>query len=269
MPSHDYSPTLPDDASAKTKVQHFAEWGYTVAAIDANVPDDRQQIEKEQGRRERHTIARDSRINNGVYEGAYGGEAIVIDYDDDPELIDAAIDAVLQASTTPDGRFDKNRVLDATLSYVLAHMRYDAAAVDNLFEEELGGIRGRKVSLGRYIDDDSGGFGVCRHQALFVGIMLEQMTDRGILGGQVSVERNTVRRGPDGKDDGHSWARYTNSVGNVFILDAAQQQRVLSLEEAMELNRQNPDVNWDYARPEDKQKVMGQQAIHGANIYVQ
>ena len=269
MPSHDYYPTLPDNASENTKVQHFPNWNYTVLAVGANVPGVRQQMEQEQGRRERHTITRDSPINNGVYEGSYGGEAIVVDYDEDPELIDEAVDSVLQASTTTAGKLDKNLVLDATLSYVLSHMRYDADAVDKLFEEELGGVRGRKVSLGRYIDDDEGGFGVCRHQALFAGIILEQMAERGILGGRASVERNTIRRGADGKDDGHSWARYTNSVGDVFILDAAQQQRVLSLEEAMELNRQNPDVNWDYARPEDKQKIMGQQAVHGANMYSQ
>ena len=267
MPSNDYYPTLPDSTPAKTRINNYAEWNYTRALVDDDIAGQRQREEKENGRTERHTITRDSRISGGVYEGTYGGEAIVIDYDEDPELFDEAIDTVLQASTTTHGQLDKTKVLDATLDYVVAHMRYDAEAVDTLFEEELGGIAGRKVSLGRYIDDEEGGFGVCRHQALFIGVILEQMCDRGILGGQASVERNTIRRGADGRYDGHSWVRYTNSAGGVFILDAAQQQSVISLEEAMDLNRQSPEISWDYARPQDKQKIFGQQAVHTANKF--
>lgn len=100
--------------------------------------------------------------------------------------------------------------------------------------------------------------GVCRHQALFAGVLLEKLADSGILSGVVSVERNMNKRDTnDDKYDGHSWVRYTNSSGRVFILDVAQQQ-IAALSDLMAARRRNEQV-WDYARPEDYTKLHGEQ----------
>lgn len=201
----------------------------------------RNEAERLLGRKERHTIGRDSRLKEGVYEGKYGGEKIVVNYDDDPSLIDAAVDTVIEKCTV-DGKFQKNYALDAVYQHVLSSMRYDKAAVNDIFMRPLKGRDGAKISLSHYIQE---GVGVCRHQALYAGIILEQLADRGYMNGTVSVRRNAVKGEGSEKYDGHAWVRYTNSSGDVFILDVAQQ--VLgSLPELAEKHRKNPRSVWNY-----------------------
>ncbi|EKD64692.1 MAG: hypothetical protein ACD_50C00323G0007, partial [uncultured bacterium] len=75
-------------------------------------------------------------------------------------------------------------------------------------------------------------------QALLAGYLLEKLTQEGILGGKVSVDRNFI----EGRG-GHAWVRYTNSREEVFILDPAQDYKG-TLKDA-------PKNGWDYRRPED------------------
>ena len=56
-------------------------WDYTQNAYSSGVIDNRVIRERYAGRGPRHTITRDSHIDGGVYEGSYGGEAIVVDSD--------------------------------------------------------------------------------------------------------------------------------------------------------------------------------------------
>jgi hypothetical protein len=232
--------------------RHDALWDYTlnggeIAAI-------RQYGEREEGRRERHTIGRDTPLIEGVYEGAYGGEAVVVDYENDPELIDIAVDRVLVAAKDPDtGMLNKGKLLQSVFGVVSNTMRYDSAAVDKIFKGPLGGQNGRKISLSAYIEE---GVGECRHQALFAGTILERLKILGIVNGMVSIDRNEVRRGPDGRYDGHAWIRYTNSAGVVFILDVAG-KRLMTLEDAMAQHAKDPSSIWDYARPEDRRRMAG------------
>lgn len=115
----------------------------------------------------------------------------------------------------------------------------------------------RKVDLNIYIKR---GVGVCRHQALFAGTLLEKFVDDGILSGHVSVERNRIRRADDSDVyDGHSWVRYTNSAGKVYILDVAQ-QRLAPLGKLMGLRSVDGSV-WDYARPEDRRGSLGRTGL--------
>jgi hypothetical protein len=70
-------------------------------------------------------------------------------------------------------------------------MKYDQEAVDRIFTEKARGVNHQKVALEVYIDE---GVGVCRHQALFVGLLLEHLIKDGLLSGKVNVDRNMNRR---------------------------------------------------------------------------
>lgn len=229
-----------------------AQWSYTTNADE--VARLRQQAEQRAGRAVRHTIGRDVSVLEGVYEGKYGGEAIVVDYDKDPVLIDGAVNEVLaRATDTATGRVNKSQILDSVFEVVSDKMRYDSATVDQIFEQGLGGRNGSKISLSAYIER---GVGECRHQALFATTILQLLSKRGVVGGQASIDRNMVRSGADGKYDGHAWTRYTNSAGEVFIIDVAQ-KKIGSLSELMAEHAKDPSKTWDYARPEDKRKGAG------------
>lgn len=219
-------------------------WSYTQKAVD--VVSYRQAIERKNGRAGRETIHRDSPIDGGVYEGTYGGEAIVVDSEKYPDGIDSALDTVMERITKPDGKIDKGLVFQAVYDVVDAAMRYDAAAVEDIFQQN-GGVDHTKIALNQYILD---GVGVCRHQALFAGLLLESLQKRGIIRGRASIERNMVRNPNDDQYDGHSWVRYTNSGGEVWILDVAQ-QRIGKLDDLMLAREQGDLAVWDYARPED------------------
>ena len=225
-------------------------WDYTVKAAD--VVEARRARERQAGRESRPTITRDSRIDGGVYEGSYGGEAIVVDSNKMP-AIQAALDDIMRR-ISPDGTPNKHLALQTVFNYVSTQMQYGRADVEEILQR-AGGRDGTKIGLSVYIER---GVGVCRHQALFAGVLLEKLADSGVLSGAVSVERNMNRRGTnDDKYDGHSWVRYTNSGGRVFILDVAQQQ-VAALSDLMTARRRKEKV-WDYARPEDYAKLHGEQ----------
>lgn len=235
----------------------YTEWSYTQQGID--VSHLRQQRERKAGVPERPPITRDSPIDGRVYEGAYGGEAIVVDTEKYP-LVNKAVEAILE-QVTVNGAVDKGLILDTVYAYVSQHMRYDAAAVDKIFAEDCEGVDGRKISLDTYIQD---GVGVCRHQALFAGAVMEQLAKRGVVHGTASVERNLVRSGADGKHDGHSWLRYTNSAGEVYIMDVAQ-HKLDTLDNLMRQRREGEKL-WDYGRTEDHDKLRGAFAVETADL---
>ncbi len=222
-----------------------ARWDYTDKAREEGVDERRRQQERASGRGERPTISRDSRIDGGVYEGAYGGEAIVVDGIKYPTGLRAAFEYIMPKIRQSDGTIDKAEVLDTVFETVTRMMRYDASAVDRILAK-AGGQDGTKIALDAYV---MSGVGVCRHQALFAGQILESLADMGYVGGKASVERNIDRRSADDKYDGHSWVRYTNSGGQVFIMDIAH-GKLGSLDSLMAARARGEAV-WDYARPED------------------
>lgn len=221
-----------------------SQFGYTLNAKE--VAQLRQQAERSIGSTERATIGSDTQIQEGVYEGAYGGEAIVVDYDADPGLIDDAINAVKERATV-DGKIDKGRVLHNVFDVVRERMLPNQRAVDEIFKS-VGEKDGTKISLSIYIDK---AVGVCRHQALFVGIILERLIDDETLRGSVSVDRSQRSSATEDKYDGHSWARYTTSSNEVIIIDTAL-NTIDTLENLRNMNQKNPFDTWDYSRTEDK-----------------
>ena len=83
--------------------------------------------------------------------------------------------------------------------------------------------------------------GVCRHQALLCGYLLEKLIKDERISGKVSVDRNFV----EGLG-GHAWARYTTDRGKVYILDVAQNYKGCLGDMTKKQSR------WFYERPEDK-----------------
>lgn len=225
-----------------------AVWNYT-SFLEDRMKDSSASFYEEQGQvpeqelfRGRPMIARDRPINGGVYAtGAGNSEAIVVDDQKDVNLdkvyqiLQERLKAHIDAGENIKGKF-----LTEVYQLVQEVMPYDMARTQQILSK-IGADN--KVYLSSYING-----GVCRHQALLVGYLLERLTKDGIAGGKVSVDRNHVpNRG------GHAWTRYTNSKGTVYILDVAQHY-------IGELSAiKNDETRWFYERPEDKgqlQKIM-------------
>ena len=182
----------------------------------------------------RPIIGRDRKINGGVYLGAGEREAVVVD-----DKKDQAIGRVFQElikrrrEAEARGRGFKDGILEEVWRLVGQVIPYSDQQVENIVSRLPG--PDSKVYLSSFI-----GGGVCRHQALLTGYLLERLSEAGLVGGKVSIDRNHVLG-----EGGHAWVRYTNSDGDVFILDSAQQY-IGRLDEM-------PDKRdrWFYERPED------------------
>jgi hypothetical protein len=195
----------------------------------------------------RRLIARDSKISGGVYYGTYGGEAIVVDPTKYPKYYDKWYKTAVAAATEK-GKVQRNRVLGATFSTVSQEMPYSQAGVDRVlariakrgsqgtFED------GTKVELSAFMHDH---VGVCRHQALVVGALLERFVDDGHIRGSVSVDRNIMWQ-PTGDIGGHAWVRYTTNGGTPYILDVAQGYFGTLADSPQK-------AQWNYLRPEEQQ----------------
>jgi hypothetical protein len=216
-----------------------SSWDYTLRAVEE--PELRRQAELTG----RHLISRDTDVLNGVYGGAYGGEAIVVDYNKDPAIYDELIEEVKRRASEPrpDGSslVNKQYVLKSIFDITREKMQYSQAKVDEIFSRS-GSRDHKKIGLSVYIDWHAG---VCRHQALLAASLLEILQNQGLLGGRASMERS--QQWPEGGDpSGHSWVRYTNSAGEVYILDPAQ-DFFGTLKES-----RSRKMGWNYLRPDDK-----------------
>lgn len=220
---------LPDD-----------DWGYTVNFKDRHG-------ESYQGRR---IIGRDTPIDNGVYFGNYGGEALVVDSNKYPTHYERLLTEVKERASDDTGEVVRNKVLDAVFETVKKAMPYSQKGVDTLLADiaRQDGHKefkdGTKVDLSMFIED---GVGVCRHQALAAGLLLEKMKAAGHIRGDISIDRS-MSWNPKGERDGHAWVRYTSHSGGVWILDVAQNYNG-PLEES-----EGRRHGWDYLRPEEKRQ---------------
>lgn len=181
----------------------------------------------------RPIIGRDTPINGGVYVGAGRREAIVVD-----DAKSKHLDRIYQKLLTDTeklrkiGRF-KSAILGAVYDSVRQNLPYNGEKTEEVARPHYGDV---KVSIDQFVEARTG---VCRHQALLAGYLLERLKKERYVGGTASVDRNTVRG-----VGGHAWVRYTNSAGDVFIIDPAQNY-------AGALKDLNKD-RWFYERPEDK-----------------
>lgn len=187
----------------------------------------------------RHVIGRDERINGGIYLGAGGREEIVIDDTKDTASYDEVYARLMsnvanrqseQQQLGEDSGF-KNGILTDVYDTVQQTLQYDEEFASQMADQ----YRDQKIELGVFIGS---GKGVCRHQALLAGYLLERLKDEGKIRGTVSVDRNSIPgRGA------HAWARYTSHSGDVNIIDPAQDYAGLI--------DNVPENGWFYRRPED------------------
>jgi len=228
-----------------------AEWRYTSVAREyVNGPGRQRSFEelfrpnvsgKYQGRRQIH---RDSKINGGVYltvspiENMPISEACVVDDKTQPVLLRCYGELRMRAELAQkqDNLPLNHVILDEVFQYVGEKLPYNLDFVKTFASNCEPGT---KVALEVYIENQAG---VCRHQSLLAGYLLEKLVNDNVLHGKVSVERNFIPG-----EGGHSWVRYTNSAGDVYILDPAQ-HFIGTLEEAKR------GACWDYRRPKEVER---------------
>lgn len=201
------------------------------------------------------------RIIGGVYPGARTREAIVVDdrkgdggdkelaiiYEKEflPELLKTARKRKVQP---------RGIAIHFIIDFVTRKMPYDGDRTKKIIGVLTKGIPDQKIHLASFITNKAG---VCRHQALFAGYLLEKLkneTDPKVtLRGKTSIERNSVT--DENSSGAHAWTRYTTKSGDVWIIDPAQ-ERVGKLQDLMK----DPTA-WEYARPEDIKKYTSSSAL--------
>lgn len=182
----------------------------------------------------RHLICRDSPINGGFSASDGEPDWIIVDEQQDTDL--QLVFRELLKRIKDSGRGSKDSALEEAYKLVQEKIPYDKRTYEKIIAEV--GTDVKLMSLSRFFSG-----GVCRYQALLGAYLIEELINRGILGGQVSFDSNTV-----GVIGGHSWVRYTTPDGTVFIMDTA-------LKYVGELARVIGDgEKWAYGRPDDIEK---------------
>jgi hypothetical protein len=196
----------------------------------------------------RPIITGESRISGGVLvvpkvsPDSIGMEATVIDFNKDGLLNDLY-------KRTREGLIDKDpmykkKVLDFVYETVLNRIPYDSDRVEEAEKE----FQGKKITLEAFVAR-AGGHGVCRHQALAVGAVLERLFDEGFLGGKVRVKTN-FQTGVGG----HAWVEYKNSAGEIIVIDPAQEAIGLKKDLEKKYKKKYKKKLWDYNVEEQERK---------------
>jgi len=193
----------------------------------------------------RKIIGRDVSVNKGIYVGAGPREAIVVDrkYGELNRLYEKA-----KKRATVDGKVNKNYVIKAVFDVVNEAMPVkDDAEVKKLRKKRNIGKDG-EIPLDVFLRE---GVGVCRHNALATADLLQHFKEEGILTGKASVDRNTKTIVINGetKRPGHAWCRYTNSAGDVYLIDPMH-GKLKKLSE-LDLRKWEHGGDWDYKRAGD------------------
>ncbi len=176
----------------------------------------------------RPIIGHDTRITGGVYIGGGAREAIVVDdyrhsestdpsrhkNEKDGQIIyDAVYARVLQeitSQTTQEDIASDDRLLKSVYSVVDQVLQYDNDFARTIAKK----YKDRKVNLAYFINEHKG---VCRHQALLVGYLLERLVNDGKLHGKASIQRNAIKG-----YGAHAWASFTAEDGTEYIVDVTQ-----------------------------------------------
>lgn len=175
----------------------------------------------------RPLIHSDSSILGGIYPGASERPAVVVDrkYGQLEKLFEKA-----KQKATIGTKLWKNLILESVYETV-------KEAIPKMSPKPLYDVLKRKglpkdgkVALDNFIQ---AGIGNCVHTSLTCAALLEMFQNEGLISGKISVDRNATQKG------GHAWCRYTNSGGEVYILDVANRYIGL-LKEA---------TKWPYERP--------------------
>ncbi len=198
-----------------------------------------------QGRR---IISRDTPIDKGVFMVLGIQEAIVVDLSKDKyiyEFYRTAEKEINKLNLKPLLKKTKikleEQILNIVFNIVKSKIEYSKEKTEqNLYrikeKHKLNTITDVKVKLGYILKN---GYGVCRHSCLVTGVIIEKLITEGYLKGNVSIDRNmSTEKG------GHAWCRYTNDKGQTHILDTAQQENPVKLEDTI-------NGYWNYHRPKE------------------
>lgn len=177
----------------------------------------------------RRIIERDSPIDGGIFLGEGQRPAIVVDSEKYPAIGTLYEKAKKKALVgLVENHVTKGLVLNAVYDTVKQTMTFnDDHSVETLLMFMHCGKDG-KVSLDAFIDNK---IGQDEHMALACGVLLELFRKDGFISGKPSIDSN----------EGHAWCRYTNSGGEVYILDVAQNY----------IGRMKKAINRDYRRSTD------------------
>jgi hypothetical protein len=185
----------------------------------------------------RRIIVRDTPIRGGVYLGASPREAIVVDDHRYTRQYNAAYSLALRGIYNAAAVNRNQGVLDVVLRPTYQAVQKVLPYNDPITSLLTRGMVDKKINLGEFI---SAGGGVCRHQGLLAGYILERLRDDRELeaSDSISIDRNYLPG-----LGGHAWVRYTSSDSTPYILDAAQNV----------VNRLDhlTGGGWDYRRPTD------------------
>jgi hypothetical protein len=189
----------------------------------------------------RPTIHRDSPIDGGVF--TTGVEAIVVDSQKYPKLKElyeiaknkAAEIAIKKIAEGVEWDNDEN-VLQAVYDTVAEAMPRQSDKLTDWLINKYNVKGDIKIALDVFLET---GIGVCRHDALACGALLELFIKDGIIKGKPSMDVNYLD-----KKRCHAWCRYTNQDDEVYVVDV--------MEEYLGKLSDAPETGWPYKRPEDQ-----------------
>lgn len=169
--------------------------------------------------RGRQIVGSKARIDKGIYLGRTAREAPTVDAHSPAmnalhaELLEERADAHLAAWTKKEP--PQNNLVFQAFNLVYKKLPY-SEHIDRVIRRahDIKNNPDAEISVDKYL---AAGGGVCRHQVLVLGALLERLIAEGKVPGQISAERNYI---PNILS--HAWLEYTEPSGAVWILDLAQ-----------------------------------------------
>lgn len=191
--------------------------------------------------RERHAICRDTPIDGGIDFSHWQPEIIVVDSEKDIQLMECyhTLIGILRQEMSKAAKLGAAQQIKNTLrivtNFVYGRIPYDSDCTNKLRKSFP---NKQKIYLSSFFHG-----GVCRHQSLLLGFLIEKLIADKYLVGSVSIDKNYVL----GEDNAHAWVRYSNRNIGVVIIDAAQSPpMVIDLDTLVKKYN-----NIRYSRPED------------------
>lgn len=189
----------------------------------------------------RHIIGHNTRINNGVHLSYGLQQNIIIDIERDPVLqvckkyTSATLDRLYRSDTSD----EVGENLEALSMAVRRFLPYNADKVVSFVRQRNSEPNGDYQKLGDFVkmtttDGRVEGAGICIHQALLAGTLLEQRIDQMDSEAHVGVFRNHDFDAAEA----HAWLVYSHEQQGTWIIDPAN-QTVADI-------RDSSDLPWRY-----------------------
>ena len=109
---------------------------------------------------------------------------------------------------------------------------------------------GERMMIGKILGYDSAGNingGVCRHQAILIAAVFEQLILNGFLDGKILYS----------KGNGHGWAVYLTSSGVPYVFDAAQASKPIPANNALFMGAEGVRFYLNYLSDEIRDEIRG------------